>query len=34
MEKTTTENGNLKRNFRVEQKDEYEAKCTSTIKRV
>ena len=24
-------NGNLKRNLRVEQKDEYEAKCTSTI---
>ena len=34
MEKTTTENGNLKRNLRVEQKDEYDAKCTSTIERV
>ena len=34
MEKTRTTNGNLKRNLHVEQKDEYDAKCTSTIERV
>jgi hypothetical protein len=31
MEKTTTKNWKLKRNLDVEEKVEYETKCTSTI---
>jgi hypothetical protein len=31
MEKTTTKNWNRKRNLDVEEKVEYETKCTSTI---